>query len=248
MNDRKDGHPHVSTIGTPPGARGPLGLACAATAAHPSSTAAAAAAPSRCSASTAAPGTRPTSTSRRRPATGCPSRRPRNGFTYTASGDWNLLANGGVNAYQVVLFLDDLPQTAAQRTGFGQYMRGGGAWMGFHVSAFDGRGRLVLVPQHLPGQRAASSPTPGADIGDPQVRTAPTVTVNLPATFASSVSEVVQLVQRPAPEPRHQDPRVTWTSSFWAPTPTSPGYSGCHPILWTNTKYKMLYANFGTTR
>ncbi|WP_372346776.1 hypothetical protein [Streptomyces sp. KL116D] len=48
-----------------------------------------------------------------------PKQAAANGFTYTASGDWNLLANGGVNAYQVVLFLDDLPQTAAQRTGFG---------------------------------------------------------------------------------------------------------------------------------
>ena len=39
-----------------------------------------------------------------------------NGFTYTASNNWNLLADGGVNGYQVVLFLDDLPQTAGSAT------------------------------------------------------------------------------------------------------------------------------------
>lgn len=59
-----------------------------------------------------------------------------NGFTYRATTDWNLLANGGVDEYQVVLFLDDAPQTAAQRSGFERYVRGGGGWMGFHVSAF----------------------------------------------------------------------------------------------------------------
>ncbi len=97
-----------------------------------------------------------------------PQQAAANGFTYTASTNWDLLANGGVNAYQVVLFLDDLPQTSAQRAGFEAYMRGGGAWMGFHVSAFTtdaaswswyhnqflGSGRLV---EHL-----------GADVGDPE--------------------------------------------------------------------------------
>lgn len=53
-----------------------------------------------------------------------PKQAAANGFTYTASNDWDLLSNGGVNAYQVVLFLDDLPQTVAQRAGFEQYMRG----------------------------------------------------------------------------------------------------------------------------
>lgn len=65
-----------------------------------------------------------------------PQQAAANGFTYTASTNWDLLANGGVNAYQVVLFLDDLPQTSAQRSGFEAYMRGGGGFMGFHVSAF----------------------------------------------------------------------------------------------------------------
>ncbi len=41
-----------------------------------------------------------------------------------------------MNDYQVVLFLDDAPKTAAQRTGFERYVRAGGGWMGFHVSGF----------------------------------------------------------------------------------------------------------------
>jgi hypothetical protein len=59
-----------------------------------------------------------------------------NNLTYTATTDWNLLANGGVNDHQVVLFLDDAPRTAARRTGFERYVRASGGWMGFHVSAF----------------------------------------------------------------------------------------------------------------
>ena len=38
--------------------------------------------------------------------------------------------------YQVVMFLDDAPHSQAQETGFQNYMNNGGAFFGFHVSAF----------------------------------------------------------------------------------------------------------------
>ena len=39
--------------------------------------------------------------------------------------------------YQVVMFLDDSPHTDAQRNGFQHYMDNGGAFFGFHVSAYN---------------------------------------------------------------------------------------------------------------
>ncbi|MFD5125319.1 ThuA domain-containing protein [Streptomyces sp. NPDC058385] len=177
-----------------------------------------------------------------------PQQAAANGFTYTASNDWNLLANGGVNAYQVVLFLDDLPQTAAQRTGFEQYMRGGGAWMGFHVSAFttDAASWSWYHNQFLgSGNFKSNTWGPTAATLKVEDRAHPS-TVNLPATFTSSVSEwyswsndlrqnsdikILASVD-PSSFPLGTDPNQSW-------------YSGYYPILWTNTKYKMLYANFG---
>ncbi|MFJ3666912.1 ThuA domain-containing protein [Streptomyces sp. NPDC090106] len=170
------------------------------------------------------------------------------GFTYTASTDWNLLANGGVNAYQVVLFLDDLPQTSAQRSGFETYMRGGGGFLGFHVSAFttDAASWSWYHNTFLgSGNFASNTWGPTAVTLKVEDRTTP-ATVNLPATFTSSVSEwyswskdlrqnadikILASID-PSSFPVGTDPNQSW-------------YSGYYPILWTNTKYKMLYANFG---
>ncbi|MGY6023380.1 ThuA domain-containing protein [Streptomyces spinosirectus] len=177
-----------------------------------------------------------------------PQQAAQNGFTYTASNNWDLLANGGVNGYQVVLFLDDLPQTAAQRTGFENYMRGGGAWMGFHVSAFttDAQSWNWYHNQFLgSGNFVSNTWGPTTAVLKVEDHTNP-ATKNLPDTFTSSVSEwyswsndlrknpdikILASVD-PSSFPLGTDPNQTW-------------YSGYYPILWTNTKYRMLYANFG---
>ncbi|MFD5520019.1 ThuA domain-containing protein [Streptomyces sp. NPDC127066] len=177
-----------------------------------------------------------------------PKQAAANGFTYTASNNWDLLGNGGVNAYQVVLFLDDLPQTAAQRAGFEQYMRAGGGWMGFHVSAFttDAQSWSWYHDQFLgSGNFKSNTWGPTTAVLKAEDRTHPS-TANLPATFTSSVSEwyswsndlrqnpdirVLASVD-PISFPLGTDPNQTW-------------YSGYYPVLWTNTKYRMLYANFG---
>ncbi|EPD69105.1 ThuA domain-containing protein [Streptomyces sp. HGB0020] len=177
-----------------------------------------------------------------------PEQAAQNGFTYTASNNWDLLANGGVNQYQVVLFLDDLPQTAAQRTGFESYMRGGGAWMGFHVSAFttDAQSWDWYHNQFLgSGNFVSNTWGPTTAVLKVEDHTNP-ATKNLPDTFTSSVSEwyswsndlrknpdikILASVD-PSSFPLGTDPNQTW-------------YDGYYPILWTNTKYRMLYANFG---
>src|SRR5882757_2064765 len=60
-----------------------------------------------------------------------------NGFNYTATNNWDQLNNLSASQYQVVMFLDDSPHSSAQRTGFQNYMNNGGAFFGFHVSAYN---------------------------------------------------------------------------------------------------------------
>ncbi|MCX5008012.1 RICIN domain-containing protein [Streptomyces sp. NBC_00638] len=171
-----------------------------------------------------------------------------NGFTYTASTDWNLLSNGGVNAYQVVLFLDDLPRTSAQRSGFEAYMRGGGAWMGFHVSAFTtNAAEWPWYHNQFLGSGNFQSNTWGPTTAVLKVedRTQP-ATKNLPATFTSAVSEWYGWSNDLRQNPDIKILASVDPSSFPLGTdPNQSWYSGYYPILWTNTKYKMLYANFG---
>ncbi|MFJ4535389.1 ThuA domain-containing protein [Streptomyces tibetensis] len=171
-----------------------------------------------------------------------------NDFTYTATTNWDLLANGGVNDYQVVLFLDDAPKTAAQRTGFERYMRAGGGWMGFHSSAFTtNAGSWPWYYNAFLGSGNFRTNTwgPTTAVLRTEDRTHPSTT-GLPATFTSSVSEWYGWVNDlranadikilasvdPTSFPLGTDPNQSW-------------YSGYYPILWTNTQYKMLYANFG---
>ena len=63
-----------------------------------------------------------------------------NGFTFTATTNWDMLNTLTAAQYQVVMFLDDAPHSSAQRTGFQRYMENGGAFFGFHVSAFTTNG------------------------------------------------------------------------------------------------------------
>jgi hypothetical protein len=63
-----------------------------------------------------------------------------NNFTFTATTNWDMLNTLTASQYQVVMFLDDAPHSAAQRTGFQKYMQNGGAFFGFHVSAFTTNG------------------------------------------------------------------------------------------------------------
>jgi hypothetical protein len=177
-----------------------------------------------------------------------PQQAAANGYTYTASTNWDLLANGGVNAYQVVLFLDDLPQTSAQRTGFEAYMRGGGGFMGFHVSAFttDAASWSWYHNTFLgSGNFVSNTWGPTAVTLKVEDHSIPP-TANLPATFTSSVSEWYSWSNDLRQNPDIKILASIDPSSFPVGTdPNQSWYSGYYPIIWTNTKYKMLYANFG---
>ncbi|MCX5144021.1 ThuA domain-containing protein [Streptomyces sp. NBC_00338] len=171
-----------------------------------------------------------------------------NNFSYTSTNDWGRLSSITPDQYQVVLFLDDAPQTASQRTGFERYMRAGGAWMGFHVSAFTTEAQQwPWYYDEFLGSGNFRSNTWGPTTATLRTedRTHPSTT-SLPATFTSSVSEwyawqnnlrtnpdikVLASVD-PVSFPLGTDPNQSW-------------YSGDYPILWTNTHYRMLYANFG---
>ncbi|MFJ2884800.1 ThuA domain-containing protein [Streptomyces sp. NPDC087305] len=177
-----------------------------------------------------------------------PQQAAANGFTYTSSTNWDLLANGGVNAYQVVLFLDDLPQTSAQRSGFETYMRNGGGFMGFHVSAFttDAASWSWYHNTFLgSGNFVSNTWGPTAVTLKVEDHSIPP-TANLPTTFTSSVSEWYSWSNDLRQNPDIKILASIDPSSFPVGTdPNQSWYSGYYPIIWTNTKYKMLYANFG---
>ncbi|WP_315822362.1 ThuA domain-containing protein [Paraflavitalea speifideaquila] len=118
-----------------------------------------------------------------------------NNFVYDSTNDWNKLNTSLLAQYQVVLFLDTRPDSAAQRTAFQQYMEKGGGWIGFHFAGF------ALTPSAYPqnwdwyhdqflgaGQYKGNTWRPTSAVLRVEGGKHP-ITQHLPATFRSAPNE-----------------------------------------------------------
>lgn len=175
-------------------------------------------------------------------------------FAYFATNDWNKLNIDTLRNYQVVVFLDTRPDSATQRKAFQQYMENGGAFMGFHFSAF------ALTPSAYPqnwdwyhntflgsGEYLSNTwcPTPAIlRVEDSTHR----VTRHLPATFRSQPNEWYRWKNDMRDNPDIKILLSVDPSSFplgTGPKPQEIWHSGYYPVVWTNTRYRMIYINMG---
>ena len=172
-------------------------------------------------------------------------RSARENFTFEATSNWDDLNENRLKGYQVVVWLNDSPHAPTQRSAFEHFMQRGGAWLGFHAAGYNDEdthwpwfvdllGGAVFDINSWP-------PLPAhIVIGDP---THPVMS-GLPSYFESPANE--WYVWKPSPR-LNKDVRVLATLN----TASYPlGFkdvllSGDLPVVWTNTKYKMLYMNMG---
>ncbi len=169
----------------------------------------------------------------------------RDHFTFTATKDWNDLNATNLANYQLILWLDDQPQTPPQRAAFEQYMEHGGGWLGFHIAAYnDSDTKWPWFVRFLGGGVFYGNnwpPLPATLVVDDP--THPLVQ-GLPASFVSPPNEWYSW----QPVPRlNKDVKVLLTL---APSNYPLGLkdtlvSGDVPVVWTNTRYRMLYMNMG---
>jgi len=166
-------------------------------------------------------------------------------FTLEATTHWEDLNDDHLRGYQLVIWLNESPSQTAQRSAFERYMEHGGAWLGFHAAAYNDRdtnwpwfvnflGGAVFNINSWP-------PLPAQLLLDDRAHP---VTAKLPAEFKSPSNE--WYVWKPSPR-LNKDVRVL--ASF-DPSNYPIGFkdvltSGDLPVVWTNTKYKMLYMNMG---
>lgn len=176
------------------------------------------------------------------------------GFVYDSTSNWNNMNDSFLSGYNVVIFLDTRPDSALQRNAFRKYMENGGAWMGFHFSAF------ALTPSAYPqnwewyhdqfigaGQYLGNTWSPTSAVVKVEERKHP-ATRNLPATFTASPNEWYKWEKDLRLNPDIKILISIDSSSF--PLGTGPKlheiwHSGYYPVVWTNKKYKMLYINMG---
>lgn len=175
-------------------------------------------------------------------------------FTYDSTNNWNNMNDNFLSKYQVVIFLDTRPDSAAQRVAFEKYMKNSGAWMGFHFAGF------ALTPSAFPqnwdwyhntfigaGSYKGNTWRPTAAILRVEEKNHPAVK-HLPTTFTSAPNEWYSWEKDLRSNPSIKILLSIDSSSFplgTGPKPHEIWHNGYYPVVWTNTDYKMIYFNMG---
>jgi uncharacterized protein len=169
----------------------------------------------------------------------------KNNFVFDTTTDWDKLNDNDLKPYQVVVWVNEFPHTEAQRAAFQRYMEHGGGWLGLHVAGYndestkwpwfvDFLGGAVFYTNNWPVQKAKMT------IDDPNHP----VTKGMPESYMAPSNEWYQW----KPSPRlNKDVKVlvTLDPSNYPIGVKDVITQGDMPIVWTNTKYRMVYMNQG---
>jgi len=175
-------------------------------------------------------------------------------YWYVSTDDWSKLNSDTLSHYQVVIFLDTRPEVPAQRMAFQRYMENGGAFMGFHFSAFA----LTLsdYPQNWDwfhnqflgsGEYGSNTWRPTSAILKVEDRNHQ-ATKHLPGKFKSQPNEWYRWQNDLRTNPDIKILASIDSTSFplgTGPKPHEIWHSGYYPVVWTNIKYRMIYINMG---
>lgn len=176
------------------------------------------------------------------------------GFHYDSTQNWNNLNDSFLSRYQVVIFLDSRPDSSIQRTAFQRYMENGGAWIGFHFSAFALT--ASAYPQNWDwyhntflgsGEYLSNTWRPTDAILKVEDIRHP-VTKHLPERFSSAPNEWYRWKNDLRKNPGIKILLSIDSRSFplgTGPKPYEIWHNGYYPVAWTNVKYKMVYFNMG---
>ncbi len=177
-----------------------------------------------------------------------------NNFLFEATKDWNNMNDDFLSNYQVAVFLDTRPEDPEQRAAFQRFMEKGGGWLGFHFSAF------ALSPSAYPqnwdwyhniflgsGQYKSNTWRPTSALLKVEDRRHPSVK-GLGMKFTASPNEWYRWQNDLKANPDIEVLVSIDPESFplgTGPKPHEIWHEGYYPVVWTNTRYKMLYVNMG---
>ncbi|MEZ4993746.1 MAG: ThuA domain-containing protein [Saprospiraceae bacterium] len=176
------------------------------------------------------------------------------GFSYQATDNWDELNAEFLAQFQVVIFLDTRPEVPDQRSAFENYMKTGGAWMGFHFAAF------ALTPSAYPnnwewyhdeflgcGEYKSNTWRPTAALLKVENKDHP-ANRNLPEIIQSAPNEWYRWEKDLRDNPDIDILLSIDPASFplgTGPKPHEIWHSGYYPVVWTNKRYHMIYFNMG---
>ena len=168
----------------------------------------------------------------------------RKNFAFDTTSNWDN-CNDQLKKYQVVMWLNEFPHNEEQRKAFENYMEQGGAWLGFHVSGYNDRGTHWPWFVHFFGDAVfynnAWPPLPAKLRVDDNKHPA---THRLPLHYTAPLNEWYGW----KPDPRdNKDIKVlvTLDPANFPLGKKDTMHNADVPVVWTNTRYKMLYMNMG---
>jgi len=177
-----------------------------------------------------------------------------NDFSYDSTANWDNMNTQYLAKYQVVVFLDTRPEQPPHRAAFKEYMENGGAWMGFHFSAFSLKDSAYPNDWDWYHETFLGSGSYASNTWRPTSATLKVenpqhpVTTRLPITFKSSPNEWYRWKNDLRKNPDINILISIDTTSFplgTGPKPEEIWHSGYYPVVWSNVNYKMLYFNMG---
>jgi type 1 glutamine amidotransferase len=165
------------------------------------------------------------------------------GYAFAATSDWDTLTDAALRDVRVVIWLNDMPHTTAQRQAFERYMAGGGAWLGFHVSGF-GANAWPWFTEFMGGGKFSANNWPSmparVNADDP----AHQVLKGVPPSFVAPINEWYSWTPSPRANPAVKVLLTLDASNFPLGVKNTLN-GGDIPVAWINTKYRMVYLNYG---
>ena len=156
-----------------------------------------------------------------------------------------LSGKGDLSQYDVIIMPNAHPRKPEERALFENYMEHGGGWLGFHGAGYnDPSTHWDWFRDFLGGVRFRCNNWPPQPALLEIDRPDHDITRNLPREFVCPASEYYQW----QPDPR-SNPDVEVLVSL-SPKNFPIGlkdivFGGDFPVVWTNTRYRMVYINMG---
>lgn len=166
-------------------------------------------------------------------------------FTFEATTKWDDLNDQRLKDYQLIIWLNESPTRAEQRDAFERYMQHGGAWLGFHAAGYnDKKTNWPWFVDFLGGSVFFTNswpPLPAQIYLDDQSHA---VTAGIPQNFESPANEWYLWKPDPRLNP-YVHVLATFSSSNYPIGFKDVLTNGDLPVVWTNTRFNMLYMNMG---
>ena len=166
-------------------------------------------------------------------------------FSLDSTTNWNDMNADKLKNIQLVIWLNDFPHTPKQRKVFEDYMTHGGAWLGFHVAGYnDESTHWPWFVDFLGGAAFFGNnwpPLPAKLVVDDHTHV---LTHNLPATFTAPANE--WYIWKPSPRlSKNVKVLLTLDPQNYPIGLKDTITGGDCPVVWTNTRFYMLYINMG---